>query len=237
MVYLFRVLHHLYHWLLPAYCVLCGQISGRSLNVCLACEQDLPILTQACQQCAAFLFSEQAKICGACLKDPPPFDKTFALFRYESPINHLIIYLKFHAQLHYAQALGELFVQGIQRCYQAETLPDVIMPIPLHKTRLRERGFNQALEIARPIARSLNIPLDFLSVKRVKATEAQSLLAADKRKQNMRNAFASHHSYAGLSIAVIDDVMTTGHTLREFCQLLKKQGAARVDVWCCARRV
>ena len=96
---------------------------------------------------------EDARICGACLKNPPPFDLTHALFPYQPPIMQLIIALKFQHQLSYAQALGEWLTQAIQQgWYRHQPLPDLIIPVPLHPRRLRERGFNQALEIARPIA-------------------------------------------------------------------------------------
>lgn len=119
--------------------------------------------------------------------------------------------------------------------YADQPLPDLIIPIPLHSQRLHERGFNQALEIARPIAKNLAIPIDYQGIKRIKHTLAQSGLSAKARKQNISQAFAAFRDYSGLSIAVIDDVVTTSHTMMEFCRVLKNQGAAHITVWCCAR--
>lgn len=228
-----------YNTLLPPSCILCGYATTRSLNICANCQKDLPILSHSCLQCAQFLlYTDNLQlICGACLKRPPPFDRTYALFPYQPPIIHLIIALKFQHQLSHAKVMGDLLAEQIRtKWYQNKTLPDVIIPIPLHPNRLRERGFNQALEISRPIARQLGIPLDLNGVKRIKHTAAQSGLTAILRKQNIANAFTTEKNYRDLTIAVVDDVITTGHTMTEFCRLLKQNGAKRVDVWCCARR-
>lgn len=119
--------------------------------------------------------------------------------------------------------------------YADKSLPDLIIPIPLHPNRLRERGFNQALEIARPISRKLAIPIDYQGVKRTRHTLAQSGLSAEERKQNISQAFSAFSDYSNLSIAVMDDVITTGHTVMECCRILKMHGAAHITVWCCAR--
>lgn len=176
-------------------------------------------------------------LCGACLTSPPAFDKTHTLFPYRDPIMQLIIKLKFGGALSHAQTLGQLMAKKIRgEWYLNQALPDIIIPVPLHAKRLRERGFNQALEIARPISAQLNIPIDTKGVKRIRHTAAQSGLTAKERKQNIKNAFNVNGSYADLHIAIIDDVVTTGQTMRELCQTLKNNGCKRIDVWCCARR-
>lgn len=227
--------------LLPPMCVLCGYPAHHSSNICIPCQQELPILSHACRRCAQFLHATESLdlICGACLKGPTPFDFTHALFPYQPPIMQLIIQLKFQHQLSHAKAFGELLTQKIQQeWYRNRPLPDLIIPVPLHPMRLKERGFNQALEIARPIAKTLVIPIDIHGVKRIKHTAAHSgLSSAADRKLNIENAFAATYcNFSDLSIAVIDDVITTGHTIREFCRVLKQHGAKRIDVWCCARR-
>ncbi len=228
-------LHRIYHYLLPPSCVLCGYLTHTPYNICHPCQHDLPILPNHCPQCARFV--SIAKPCGECLTSPPAFDRTFTLFPYEFPIIQLIIQLKFQHQFSHAKALGELLTQAIQtNWYANQRLPDVIIPIPLHAKRLRERGFNQALEIAKPIAKTLAIPIDKTGVKRIKPTLAQSTLPAAERKQNMANAFILTRDYSGLSVAVVDDVITTGSTIRECCRMLKQAGAKHIDVWCCARR-
>ena len=230
---------YIYNALLPPACNLCGYATRRSLNICSACQKDLPILSHTCPQCAQYLLQTGTKdyTCGACQSHPPPFDRTLALFPYVAPIIQLIIALKFQHQLSHAKLFGELLADKIQTFwYQHQPLPDVILPIPLHAKCLRERGFNQAVEIARPLAKTLSLPLDLHGVQRVKHTAAQSGLLADDRKRNIANAFAARRDYRGLTVAVVDDVITTGHTMTEFCRLLKQNGAKKIDVWCCARR-
>lgn len=225
--------------LLPPMCILCGYLTKLSQSICQACQQELPILAQHCHQCAHFLTGSLMKqpLCGTCLTSPPPFDKTHTLFPYRDPIIQLIIKLKFRGALSHAQTLGQFMAKKISHeWYLNEALPNIILPVPLHAKRLRERGFNQALEIARPVSAQLNIPIDIKGIKRIRHTAAQSGLTAKERKQNIKNAFEVGGHYAGLHIAVIDDVVTTGQTLRELCHLLKEAGARRIDIWCCARR-
>jgi len=119
--------------------------------------------------------------------------------------------------------------------YPKKSLPTAILPIPLHATRLKERGFNQAVEIARPIAKAFHLPLLTDQIIRMKSTPPQATLPAAKRKQNIKNAFLIKQSLHHQHIAVVDDVITTGNTVYEFCRVLKKQGVERISVWCCAR--
>ena len=207
--------------------------------MCTECQQDLPILPHGCQRCAIFLPASQNSdlTCADCLSQAPPFNVLHALYPYQPPITELIIKLKFKHELSYAKALGGLLVQKIQTDWYAhKPLPDVIIPVPLHSRRLQERGFNQALEMARPLAKALNLPIDRHHTQRIKHTAAQSKLPATQRKNNMTGAFIATKDYTGVTIAVIDDVVTTGNTIREFCSVLNKHGAKSIDVWCCARR-
>jgi ComF family protein len=171
--------------------------------------------------------------CGRCQQDPPPFDRTVALFPYESPIVQLIKGLKFQRRLSVAKLLGELFVERLKALCLPR--PDLILPMPLHPTRLRERGFNQALEIARPIGRALRLPIDLAGAERIKQTAAQSTLSNEARKRNVAHAFELKKHYRGATIAVLDDVMTTQYTMIALCQLLKQAQAKQVIVWCAAR--
>lgn len=146
--------------------------------------------------------------------------------------------MKFQHALTNARLLGELLAEKIQQdWYREKSLPDVIIPIPLHKKRLRERGFNQALEIARFTAKKLHLPIDASSSLRTKPTLAQTTLSAKERQKNLRGAFLIKENFRYQKVAVIDDVITTGHTMMAFCQALKNQGAAQIDVWCCARAI
>jgi len=222
-------------YLLPPLCLLCGQLANSSHALCLKCQQELPILPHCCEQCAQFLPFAAAK-CGLCLQQPPLFSRTFALFPYESPIDKWITQLKFHHQLLYASVFGNWMKEQIEKhWYRNQALPDLIIPIPLHRERLCARGFNQALEIARPISRHLKIPIDYQSVTRHKATLAQSGLTAAERKLNITNAFTSSTNYQGLKIALLDDVITTAATVRECAKKLQENGAAHIDLWCVAR--
>lgn len=230
-------------YLAPTCCIFCKEASQRSLALCVHCQKELPILTRRCRQCAQLLpfcenkFNHEGLICGNCLKNPPVYDALFALFPYEDPVIQVITQLKFRQQLFHVKLMGKQMLSAIQkRWYINRSLPDLIIPVPLHKARLKERGFNQALELAKPLAKGLKIPLHHHSAKRIKNTQPQSELNAKERKTNIKNAFVVTQNYANLTIAVLDDVVTTGHTITEFCKTLKQQQAKRIDVWCYARR-
>lgn len=147
----------------------------------------------------------------------------------------MITGLKFQQKLIYAKLLSELFIQQIQKNYDAESLPELIIPMPLHRNRLQERGFNQAVEIARLIVKKLRIKIDLKSCRRVRATVAQTTLPAAQRKDNIKNAFYIASNLSAKHIAILDDVVTTGYTVTELAQELRKSGVERIDVWCCAR--
>ena len=234
-----RAVRQLADTLLPAMCVLCNHRAHPANNLCDACRCDLPSLSHGCRQCAAFLpeSNHLDLLCGDCLQNPPPFERIYALFPYEPPVMQLIIALKFQHKLSHSRLFSHLLIEKIiTEWYQNKPLPDLIIPIPLHPQRLRERGFNQALEIARPISKHLGIPLDIHGTQRTKHTAAQSGLTALERQRNITGAFAANRDYTGLSVVVVDDVMTTGQTAREISRVLRARGASRIDVWCCARR-
>ncbi|MBI3343558.1 MAG: ComF family protein [Gammaproteobacteria bacterium] len=221
----------LQHWLYPPACVLCGN-AVKEGDLCSGCAVELPYNAAACTRCALPLTSA-AELCGQCLQDPPSYDSAVSLFRYAYPADHLILRLKFQAQLHLARALGELLAEHLKD--QMQAMPEIIIPVPLHRSRLRERGFNQALEIARPIARGLSIPVDYKSCERVRKTSAQSLLPAAERRKNIKGAFRVTRPIAARHVAILDDVMTTGHTVQELAATLRKAGVERIDVWVLAR--
>lgn len=231
-----NIISKIQNTILPFFCIICGLRAQNLQQICEYCQQNLPILIQNCERCAQFLKGEANLLCGECLKNPPPFLKTYALFPYEFPITDLIIKLKFQHQLSHAKALGDMLTQAVlTHWYQQKTLPDLIIPVPLHRSRLRERGFNQAVEIAKPLAKNLQIPLDLQGIIRTKPTLKQSGLSAKERQRNLAHAFISTRDYTGLSVAVLDDVITTGYTVRSLCQTLRENGAENIHVWCCAR--
>jgi len=219
-------------WLLPSCCVLCGVRAEGEL--CAGCERELPVNTSCCTRCAVPLPETKGElVCGPCTRQPPAYDRALSLLRYAYPADKLIQRLKFNAQLHLARLLGERLAGHITR--HVTQPPQVIIPVPLHCSRLRERGFNQALELARPVARRLNIPLDYRSGARVRATAVQSLLPAAQRRRNIKGAFQITRPLAAHHAAIVDDVMTTGHTVEEFAATLRKAGVEKIDVWVLAR--
>lgn len=232
-----RFIKHLTSVLLPNLCVICGETSQDPSQLCLLCLQKMPILANNCPQCALNLPPSTSHIpCGVCLTNPPPFERTFALSSYDGIVAHLVSRLKFNHDLSLAQSLGQLLLKQIkQSWYLGKALPDLLLPMPLHRSRLRERGFNQAIEIAKPLIKELKLPLDRVGTQRVKATAAQSSLAAHDRRRNVAQAFAAYRNYNGLTIALLDDVVTTGHTITACSHALKQAGAKAIHVWCCAR--
>lgn len=217
---------------MPRCCVLCG--AGGEGELCAGCERELPLNESCCARCAVPLPEAKGELlCGPCAQRPPPYDRALSLLRYAYPADKLIQKLKFNAQLHLARLLGERLAGYVAR--HITQAPQVILPVPLHRMRLRERGFNQALELARPVARRLNIPLDYRSGARVRATAAQSLLPAAERRLNIKGAFQITRPLAARHAAIVDDVMTTGHTVEEFAATLRKAGVEKIEVWVLAR--
>lgn len=176
---------------------------------------------------------QNAVRCGQCVKSPPAFDLCISPYHYALPVSQFVTRLKFQHKLYYAQILAELLMAKIEQ--HAEGLPDCIIPVPLHKKRLRQRGFNQALEIARPIARRYAIKLDTHCCTRVISTAPQMGQNKKSRQQNIRHAFKVSTRFHYKHVAIIDDVMTTGQTVNELARELRKQGAERIQIWSAAR--
>jgi len=224
-------------WLLPRLCPACDDPAEPGHELCHGCEQSLPVLQNACPRCAIPYEHEHAAThgeCGACQKHPPAFARTIALYHYAPPVDYFIRALKFHRQLGLARLLGE---QMAQRLLSETRRPDLILPVPLHRARLRERGYNQALEIARPVARALGAPLDYLSLVRVRPTAPQTGMTLAARRKNLRNAFRLRDPAAvrGRHVVLVDDVMTTGSTVQAAAQCLRHAGAETVEIWVVAR--
>ena len=225
--------------LIPGLCVLCKLHS--TTGICAGCQRDyLHDATRRCQQCALPLFTQHDTICGACLKEPPFFDASLVCGHYDSPVDSIVLGLKFAGKLSNANIIAQQLASAIPRQAQKlSTMPDLLCPVPLSEQRLRSRGFNQAWEIARPLGRTLKIPQQADLLWRTKETLQQSSLHPDERFQNIQGAFAINpqwrHLIQGRHIAVVDDVMTTGMTLNEIAKILKRHGAARVSNFVFAR--
>jgi len=207
-------------------CFLCrGAARG---ILCPACDADLPRLAGTlCPRCA--LPSPGSALCGRCLADAPRYDATVAALAYRFPADTLVHALKFRSQLALAPLMGDLLIEAIRERI------DLVVPVPLSRERLRERGYNQAAEIARHVARERRARLELTIVIRERNTRAQADLPWSERTRNVRGAFRCERVLDGAAIAVVDDVMTTGATLDELAATLKRAGAARVVNWVVAR--
>ena len=218
----------------PQCCPLCGDGPLVLDNAfCAGCLNDMPWNTHCCRICALPLHYYDT-VCGRCLRKPPLYHRALAVFSYRDPISHIVHGLKFGQRLYYGRFLGEKLAETV---LQAEHLimPDVLIPMPLHRKRMAERGYNQAHEIARPVARRLELPIALDIVARQHQTAEQSRLNALQRRCNLKDAFSVTGSVRGLHVAIVDDVMTTGATVGELARVLVAAGVRRIDVWLGAR--
>lgn len=215
----------------PAHCLACGGRGAGGRDLCAACHAGLPWLRTACPRCALPL-PTPGSACGECLHAPPPLDAIHAAFLYAPPMDRLLPRFKFHGDLAAGRLLAALMRETAPRFPNGAA----IVPIPLHRKRLRQRGYDQALELAKPLGTACELALRDDLLHRARATAAQSRLHADQRKRNLRNAFEVDSERALPScVVLIDDVMTTGATLHAAAKALRKAGVARVEAWVCAR--
>lgn len=222
-----RELSALAHGVLPQNCVLCA-LPSREGPLCAPCAGSLPMAPAGCPQCAVAGLSSHA--CGQCQRRPPAFDRTDALLSYVMPVDRLVQRLKYAHDF----AVARAFV-AVTLAYASRPDVDLIVPVPLHPQRLRERGFNQAVEIARPLAHAWRLPLEVHAAERTRLTPPQAGLPWRERHRNLRNAFAFAHDLTGKRVLIVDDVMTTGATLDALARCLKSAGASEVVNWVIAR--
>jgi ComF family protein len=221
------------NYFMPPSCILCGEKGFEHRDLCQACYAELPKNTQSCFQCANSLTADNSNgLCLDCLENPPAFDETLAPFLHQSSIRYLILQLKFHRHFPSARLLGSLMANYLQKTAQ---FPDFIIPVPLHKNRYQERGFNQSIELARVLSKQLNVPLDIKSCVRKRDTAHQIGLNATQRGENIKNAFGVSEKFNAKHVALVDDVMTTGSTVHELALALKMAGCERVQIWVCAK--
>ena len=228
--------------LLPAQCALCG--IGCPQVLCPPCRaqylgQGRGQLRHRCRQCANPLADiEVALLCGRCVRHRPAYDATVTAFDYAAPVDQLLLQLKFGARLALAPLLAELLHVAIQQ-QQTWEAPQLLCPVPLGPARLAERGFNQALEIARPLARLLDVPLQPRLALRVRDTRAQSSVAPQERRANLAHAFAIAPEHGALlqggHVGIVDDVMSSGHTVNALAAACKHAGAVKVSILVVAR--
>lgn len=214
--------------LMPGSCLLCGG-EGKGSLLCADCESDLPALPSPnCPNCA--IPTTYGERCGACLKSPPAFEHAVALYAYDFPADRLIHNLKYGHQLAIAGWLGEKLARQL-----TNTQIDLILPLPLHPARLRERGFNQSAELAKGIGNHLNLPVDRDNLLRLRATPPQAELPLKERHKNVRGAFECRVDLTGRRLLLVDDVMTSGATVNECARILKLHGASEITVAVAAR--
>ncbi|HEU0195720.1 MAG TPA: ComF family protein [Nevskiaceae bacterium] len=218
--------------LAPGRCLLCNaplfQTDGR---VCPACLADLPWLRHACPRCA--VARPDATLCPACAVHPPSQDSAWAAFRFHEPVRAAILALKYNAGFAQARWIGAAMADALGQ--RNAPLPECLLPVPLHATRLRRRGYNQALELARVIGHQLGIPVDWQALRRTRSTTDQIGQDRAARRRNLRGAFTAAPTLTGRHIALVDDVMTTGSTLAELAACCRAAGARQIEVWAAAR--
>jgi ComF family protein len=227
-----------YNWLKNKQrCTLCDETADTPHSLCVSCESELPWLGARCQVCALPL-PHAGLTCGGCLRRPPRFDRVEAPWRYAFPVDSLITRFKHQAKWPLGRLLGELLSHHLQHAFdEGLAQPDLLLPVPLAERRQRQRGFNQAALLAQWLSEQLQLPVQQHWLQRVIDTPAQQQLDAATRKRNLRRAFAlaPASQVSGLHLALVDDVLTTGATAESLARLLKKAGAARVDIYCLAR--
>ncbi|MBP9153589.1 MAG: ComF family protein [Xanthomonadales bacterium] len=222
--------------LLPPRCLLCGAAGAMRRELCAPCTAGLPWNHHHCARCALPL-AVSADHCGRCQQQLPAFDRLIAPFRYDYPLDGLIQRFKFNHDLAAGVLLADLMTDTLAaRLTDPAAYPNLLVPVPLHTKRLRERGFNQSLELAKRIAPGFALGIDADALVRDRATEAQSGLAAAARRNNVRDAFrADPTRVANRHIALVDDVATTAATVNECARALRQAGANQISVWVVAR--
>ena len=218
-------------------CLLCDEPAEEQAPICVACETDLPWLGDHCQTCALPL-PVAGLTCNECQLEPPAFEQVAVPWLYGFPVDSLITRFKHNAKWPFGHLLADVLGQYLlHRFEEGLPRPNALLPVPLAKQRLRQRGFNQAAMLARWLSRSLNLPCEETVLRRIKDTDAQQSLDAKSRKRNLREAFdlIPDAQVKGRHLALVDDVLTTGATAQALARLLMDAGAARVDVYCLAR--
>ncbi len=220
----------LYSNLLPIQCLLCG-VHCKTQHLCTDCIEDFPKLGHCCPHCATPLSTNHA--CGHCLSHPPEQTNTVSIFSYHNPIDRLITDFKYNDKLY----LTDIFANAILEKVKHRVLPDLLIPIPLHHRRLKQRGYNQSLELAKSLSKKLDIPIGNNILLRSRDTAPQASLPYEQRKRNMRRAFKLQQTSLPQHVAIIDDVLTTGHTANAAAKILRQEGVSTIELWTIARTI
>ena len=235
-----RILDILY----PRRCILClsadASLSQTDIDLCPACRNELQLIEHSCYQCGIPLQNTLAgQLCGQCLQKSPAYDQVISIYHYRQPLVWLIAQMKFNKKLLIARLLSQLMTQHLLAIKKSEqlSLPEAIIPVPLHHKRQYQRQFNQSEELAKTLSDTLDIPLDTQYLQRHIDSVQQSGLDAKQRKKNVKGIFKvnnkkqQHYRH----VVIIDDVMSTGSTVNEIARVLKRSGIKQIDVWVLAR--
>lgn len=236
------LLARLQGYLLPPRCIACGNAGDRrsvsvpaNLDLCNACHVQLPLNLHACRLCALPLPSQQPQlICGRCLQRPPPYQLSLCAYEYAYPITHLIRHLKYGGALAPARVFSVLLMHYL-RTHRVGPWPECFIPVPLHATRYRARGYNQVIELGRGLEHELRIPMRTDLITRNRHTPEQAGLSRRERRKNLHRAFVTTHVALPRHVALLDDVITTGSTMNELARTLKNAGVTTIEVWGLAR--
>lgn len=216
---------------IPGLCLFCATYHKGEFALCEVCKQLLRPLASACAICKFPLPDNKFHLCGSCTLKKPHFDRVFTAYSFEEPMRLLIHHFKYHEALYLTKFLTQLIMDGLkEERYQA----DCIIPVPLHKERLKLRGFNQAAELAKQLSSVLRIKYEARLCQKIVNTSTQAMLNRSERQANLKGAFQIKPSNYQ-KIALVDDLLTTGATANELAFLLKKSGVKTVDILCCAR--
>lgn len=215
----------------PKHCPVCLS-NTNVVSLCRNCLSNMAHLGHCCRICLAPIERQAGNICVPC-SESVPFDQVVALTRYMPPVSDLICRLKYRHHIYLAKILGALLANHIKN--NRQTLPELLIVVPLHKQRIRQRGFNQAVEIARTVSTKLGLKTDYRCIEKSKITPLQTTLNSQQRRNNLKGAFRLRHPIYAKSVAVLDDVMTTGATVSAIASLLKRNGVCRVEAWVLAR--
>lgn len=222
----------------PKVCLHCNDAGHNGMDLCKRCHERLPWVKYACSRCALALPNTDASACGACSNRELHFDQAYAPFQFDGFIRDAVYQFKFNHKLNQGKLLAQLLLQFIK--YKQLDTPEIIIPVPLHKKRLRKRGYNQALELARTVRSEINSDLVYKEIYRNRDTSVQMELPAKQRHKNVKDAFSLIEDSTILKnrhVCIMDDVMTTGNTVNEVAKCLRNAGVRRIDVWCVARVV
>lgn len=234
----------------PGICVLCRRRSRCDVDLCWECEAAFEHNERACPVCAepAPSGSESAEVCGACIVAPPPWTVTVAPFIYGAPLSRVVEGLKSGNGLREARILGGLLGPAIRARYRRDVLPDALIPMPLTRRRRRQRGYNQAELLASVVGRAVNRPVLKGKLVRTRHTPPQRTLPRSARLRNVRGVFDVRRTvrervFARTAeampkrVALVDDVTTTGATVRSASETLRAAGVEEVHVWVAAKTV